>query len=748
MTLKQLLHLSGFLALAAQAQDAPAGIEEIVVTAQKRAQSLGDVGIAVTAFTRDDVQELRLTQPIDVAAHTPNLDIKNVLGSTHPVITIRGVGLNDFIANNSQSTGVYVDEVFLTSPAMMSFQLYDLDRIEVLKGPQGTLYGRNTTAGAINFISRRPTRQPGAYLNLSYGRFEQIEAEGAVGGGVSDTLAGRLSFKVVSRGEGQISNLAAGNDDHGEIDRYAGRTQLLWTPTDAVTALFNVHGGREDSDSGALWKSFGILDFANGSLDPSLGLPVCAAFATAGRSDPSTGCHDLAIYADSNFGDPYRGEWDQEARLDSDSWGATAAVTWDVAELTLTSISGFEDFDRELSEDVDGPNNGLNIVFVNTVRQFSQELRLASEGNGRLRWVTGLFYSNDEVLGTPSQRIVATDWLSTTVRVAWEQDTDVVAAFGQTEYQITDQVRIKIGGRFTKETRHYVGGSTDLNPLGASCLLDANCSPGFTGPVVLSNADTRIDESDFSGNIGLDWTATDNSLVYVSFSNGFKSGGVPGGFTLSNVELSSYGPEDINAFEIGVKARLAGDRLQINAAAFFYDYEGLQLFRIPPNEITTRLTNSEKARISGLDADLWWRPLPGLDFKLGLGLLNTENKDSDFAGFELPNAPELTVNGSIRYEAPLGSRHRLFAMSSFNYSDERFTCVEQLELCRARDYTLVNARAGIASADRRWELAFWSQNLTNEIYEVEIFQLLSLGAYAASYNMPRTSGISFAYHWN
>ena len=223
-------------------------LEEIIVTAQKRQQSLNDVGIAVTAFSGDTIRELGLSQPVDIAAQTPNLNINNTFQNSFPNVSIRGLGLNDYAVNNNPAAGIYVDEVYLVSPAMLSFQLYDLERVEVLKGPQGTLYGRNTTAGTVNFVSKKPTELSEGLLSLELGNFDRVGLEGAVSGKVATNLNGRFAFKTTQQGEGHQFNRATGQDV-GEIDQTSARVLLNWQTSDKVDVLFNYHIGRDDSDT-------------------------------------------------------------------------------------------------------------------------------------------------------------------------------------------------------------------------------------------------------------------------------------------------------------------------------------------------------------------------------------------------------------------------------------------------------------------------------------------------------------------
>ena len=228
------------------------GLEGIVVTAQRRAENIQDVNIAITAFSADTLATLGWKDITQVATQTPNVDIKYVWGNSMPVATIRGIGMNDFQANSKPGVAFYVDEVYLPSIALMGLQMFDMERLEVLKGPQGTLYGRNTNGGAINYITRKPSADADAYVRGSFGRFDRMQYEGAVGGPLGETLAGRVSVYGVQQGKGHVLNRTSGKK-HGEVDIWATRGQLLFTPSDALEVLINVHGGK-DTSQGAYFR--------------------------------------------------------------------------------------------------------------------------------------------------------------------------------------------------------------------------------------------------------------------------------------------------------------------------------------------------------------------------------------------------------------------------------------------------------------------------------------------------------------
>lgn len=286
--------LAVLAAFTAQAAAEPL-LEEVVVTAQKREQYLSDVGIAVTAFSGEDVRRLGFSDPVDVAAQTPNLNINNTFSNSIANVSIRGIGLNDYAVNNNPPAGIYVDDVYLVSPAMLNFQLFDLEGIEVLKGPQGTLYGKNTTAGTVKFSSRKPSDEAEAYLAVEYGRKDRLLMEGAGGGQVAPGLGVRVAAQTVQQGEGFQTNRTTG-DDVGEIDRTAWRIVVDWHPADAVEILATLHGGQDSSDPPLL--------NVNNILDPSDDLFFEDEFSSAGAGP---------------------------LRQDIESFGGSLSINWDLS---------------------------------------------------------------------------------------------------------------------------------------------------------------------------------------------------------------------------------------------------------------------------------------------------------------------------------------------------------------------------------------------------------------------------------
>jgi len=716
--------------------------EEIVVTAQKIEQSLQEVGLSINVLSGDELAERRVEDIGDLSRHLPNVNVKNTLGATNPVVTIRGVGLNDFNANNNPTAGVYIDEVFLASTAMMGLQLFDMERVEVLKGPQGTLYGRNTTAGTVSFVTRKPTPAFEAFVSASYGDYELFEAEAAAGGPLTEVLGFRLAAKVQDQGEGFSEDSVSGAN-FGAADRFAWRAQLAWEPSKRVSANLNLHGGTDRSNS------YGIEHF--GTQDP-VTFDVCQPILD-GRVDPAS-CVDFFGYSDTD-GDPFVGDYDLLSTVDVESYGAVLRFDAELSSLLLTSVSGYETLKRKQAEDFDASVvRSVNSTWDADIDQFSQEFRLSSTA-GRASWVAGLFYSYDEVDTAAGNQFDSRDLLLTILSTDWRQKTRSAAAFGHAEWPLSERLSLVTGLRFTWEEKDFTGGSTDLNPDGTSCILDPGCNPGFAGPFPLTATDTSIDESDLSGKIGLNYKPSDDWLFYGSVGKGFKSGGFFGGITFSDAELEPFEPEELIAYEIGFRGQLADGKVRVDGAAFYYDYRDIQTFiQVSVGGLTVlRLDNVDSAEVLGFDFDVAWRAASGLTLQAGLGYVDSELGAFDSAtgpvpaGRKLPNAPELTFNGLVEYEWALGSEHLLRLVVDASYTDSVFKEAVNFGYLAAEDYWLSNARLVYAPSNLHWELAAWVRNLADEEFVVDAFDN-GVGNGILLYGEPRTYGVTFTYRWN
>ena len=723
-------------------------LEEVLITAQKRAQSANDVGIALTALGETQIEDFRIRTAADLVAITPNLDYKTTNGGLNPAITIRGVGMNDFNVNSSAGVGVYVDEVYLTSTAMLTSVNFDMERVEILKGPQGTLYGRNSNGGAINFISKRPAFESDAYIQVGAGNFGLKEMEGAVGGGLSDSVAGRVSVRYSDRDGSQ--EWIQGDKELGELESSTIRGQLLFQG-DALDVNLSVTMS-EDEGSTTAAESLGAFD------------PVTFDPCSDARIN-NYECADFTGYVPSTNQDPYKvnlGQRDIDAISDMDNEYdlANLSINYDIGDLTFSSVTSHLNMDRTWGEGtVDHDPALASFITINkdeSITQTTQEFRLSGYSD-IYDWVVGAYYSTDEVetdnvldaLGF-IEGAVGMAFPGETVQVPWQykQETTVAALFGHMEYFMTDEWKLVVGLRYSDEERDFVGSTQLIDSLGA---VIGTVEDGL----VLAAADTSISDSMPSGKLGVEYFPNEDWLIYGSVSTGFKSGGISGDFAFGPENYVPYDTEEIVAYEVGFKATLAEGRVQLNSAVFFYDYSDLQTIISLP-DATQPLTNADEATIAGLEADIMWRVNERFDVQLNVGYLDHELDDSTLDGAgnpslgdKMPNTADLSYGGVLRYEVPVSDAWAVAFQTNFKWTDEMYRDAQNSEILKADSAWDIGANVSLMNEEDGWNISAWGKNLTDE--ETITFGFDSSGFsgnWGRSYNMPRTFGVSLTKRFN
>ncbi len=711
---------------------------DIVVTAQRRKETIQNVPISINAFTGKQLQDLRATTPADIASLSPGVFVTGSRGDQNPVFSIRGLSLNDTFSNNNPEVGIYYDDVILPYTPMLSFQLFDLQRVEVLKGPQGTLYGRNTTAGAINFISVKPSQAFDAYASATYARFGRKELEGAIGGGLTDTLAVRLSGKTVQQSSGWQYNDVTGKHI-GKVNNVALRAQALWTPIEKLTVSLEGTYVHDDSDVqqrehiGYYAGAFGAGGF-------------CAA-ALAGQRD-ETSCTDFLGYSDT---DPNRRHVQDSALYGTKSHAHGESgilnVGYDLGGAQLTSITGYNKFHRAAGDDSDGAALiELDSLFTDDIKSFTQEVRIASQGSSPFTWVGGLYYSWDQIKGDALQAL-DDHIFHTRVDTSFTQKTDAYAAFGQASYALTDKLKITGGLRFTRDEKRYVYDAVDLNPFGISTL-----------PTPAGLVRDHVNQSNVSGKVGLDYKIDSNVLLYASASKGFKSGGFKAAIAFNPDEIAPFRGETVYAYEAGVKTTLMGGRLTLNAAGYYNDWKNFQAMvteiRSGINVIT--LSNAGNARSYGGEIEAQYRPTDALQLRASANLLstkitkfNTAPGSDDYTGNRLANAPDLTASMEARWELPLGGQNwGAFVMGDGSYRSKTYFSLANRGQNSQAGYWLLNGRIGIHDKHDKWELAVFGKNILNKLYVSASYD--NWGGIFPSQDFlgdPATYGVQLTFHY-
>lgn len=731
-------------------------LEEVLVTAQKKSAAVTDVPITMTALGGGDIKNLRITDAMDVENFVTSIDIKGTLGGTNPAITIRGVGLNDFNANNNPAVGVYVDEVFLVSSGMLNFSTFDVERIEVLKGPQGTLYGRNSNGGAINYFTTRPDFEEDGYVTVGAGNFDLFEAEGAYGNAINENWAYRISAKWSDRGDSYVDNKLG--DDFDGSDMAAGRFGLRYQ-RDKLDFVTNLTIG-EQNEGFQAFKNRGFVD----PNDPLLGPCPTAA---SGNPVQDFSCTSVLLGVDRTFLNvdvetfPNQ-EFDEATYANNIDQPQTEndTVFWtgrfDYAlndEATITFISSYADVDHDYADSVFGSLQGYHYFDATRseeIEQYTQELRYTLI-NDKIEWTLGAFYSYDEV---SSENLTnAEDTLATLYAIDYDQETTAYAAFSQVEYSFSEQWSLELGVRYSYEERDFDGGTTDLNPWDQSVILYLPVEEGgfglpaeFSGPLPLT-AGTKFDfdDDDVGGRIGLNYRPDDDWLIYGNVSTGFKSGIVFSDISFAPEEMGPLDPEELTAYELGFKATLAEGSLQLNGSVFYYDYEDIQTQ--VPTALALTFTNADQADIEGAELDVNWLPMENLNLRAGVSYLDTDIDSAGLDGNELPNAPEMQFTAVARYDIPLGNGMNIGIQGDLKYSDEMYKEATNNPLAQTDDYTVYNARVSLSGVDDQWELAVWGKNLADEDYLVHTFVVDFFGVTGDLYNTPRTYGATLTYNF-
>ena len=708
------------------------GISEIVVTAQRRAQNVQEVPVAIAAVDAVGLKEAGIRDPRDLTLLVPSLSMQAGTATTTTSLFIRGVGIGDFNSNTTGAVGVYVDDVFLGANAGKLFNLFDSEGIEVLKGPQGTLYGRNTTAGAIRFSSRKPTNDFSADATALYGRFDEVMLEGGIGGPiVADRLKVRVSG-LYNRRDGTTLNRVTGNRVN-DVDLWAARAIVDVTPSDDVLLRLSIHGGANRGGARQFQhRGQGVDFFGNPAVLPD-GTPL-----------------DGLGYADTD-GNVHAGDYDLEGQERVDVFGASLTGEFKLGDLTLTTISAYEKVNRRTLEDSDAsPNDILTALYVDRPRQFSQEVRLQSDSGGKLTWIIGGYYFHDKLttdssfdilraLRDPTAPLNGFDPANSigVLRYPYIQKTDSLAAFGQADLKLSEKLTATLGLRY----------STDKINFDYSSFFDEN---GFIVPILDIEQTKRFND--------LSWRAAlayqgDRVLVYASASKGYNGGGYAGGASTDPLQVQAFKSEKLYAYEVGFKSDLLDRRLRFNASAFYYDYRNLQAFVFDTGATVPvqRKLNAGNARILGLEAELTVKPVDALELFVATSVLDSKYKNfvglagANFDGNRLVNAPSFAVSAGATLTVLVGDKGSVRAHADMGHTSSIFLYPDNLPSNRVSGHTIVNARLAWKPASERYEIALWGKNLTGEEYITGIFPAITMDQ--LNYNEPRTYGVQLSVHF-
>jgi iron complex outermembrane receptor protein len=730
----------------AQAQEP--GLEEVIVTATRRAENTMNVPVSVTALEGERMEAL-FEGGEDIralATRVPSLYAESSNGRLAPRFYIRGLGNTDFDLAASQPVSVIVDEVVLENVILKSSPLFDIQRVEVLRGPQGTLFGRNTPAGIVKFDTVKPSQDFDADLALSYGELDSTNVQGAIGGGLTDTVSARVSVLYQSRGD-WIDNTAPGTDESdamGSFDELAWRGQLLLEPTESFSALLNVHG--RDIDGTASIFRANVLGPGSDGFN-------------------------------SNFDrDSVSYDWDGQVRNNPQSAegiGGSLRLDYDFdGDTTLTSITAYENTESESLGDIDGgfganflgnaepcpPGSGPGdpcIPFPATTQdsiddldQFTQEIRIASQASEQLFWQAGVYYFDSKFSVTTNTFIPtfdptddpATLFTPTTVtheNTAW-------AVFGHVSYDVSDALTISGGLRYTDDDKDM---SSRNEPFG----------PGSVAPVSVS-------DDQVSGDISAMYRVSDAFHIYGRYARGFRAPTIQGRDIAFFLQPSVADSETIDSIEAGFKSFLADNRVRLNGSVYYYEISDPQFSAIGGASNANQVLNADKGKGAGFDLEGEFLLTDHLLLTAGFSYNDTEIEDSTLVvaacgsgmctvtdpldgngnaivdGNPFPQAPEYVATITARYGVPVGDAGEFFVYTDWAFQGDTNFFLYEAEEFHSGDTYEGGLRIGYSMNDGQYEIAAFGRNITDEENVKGAIDFNNLTGFD---NEPRVIGVSF-----
>jgi iron complex outermembrane receptor protein len=760
----------------------PGAIEEVTVTAQKRSENLQDIPLAITAFSGDQIREDGIASVADLGSRTPGL-VFSAFSVGQPEIAIRGIGTKEDGAAASDSTVISVDDVYIAARTAQVFDIFDLERVEILRGPQGTLYGKNSIGGSINFVTSTPTEELTGRARVTSGENGRLDFGAMISGGLTDNLLGKISFSQRNY-DGHTKNVHNGKT-MDDIDTLAWRGQLLWKASDNLEFLFTADGA-DDTIGDTNREPVGS---AGDSVDNNANNPLAVNAAFGGAGDPFTSANDEVGFTEREVE------------------GYALKISWDLQNMTFTSITSVRSSDFDWAEDSEGlpglssfnpavdPSFGfrrdVTDSAIEETDQFTQEFRLTSSGDGSIDWVTGVFYSEEEIDRTETfcipncgGNVLAVQYPPGQTRVAdrfivnssiQSNESTSWAVYGQSTFRIRDDLSITAGLRYSYEEKDVaLGGEVDQGVVPVGVFIQENF------------AITASDDWDnVSGRLAVDWNFSEDAMLYGSVSTGFKSGGFIGSPSTPERASNSFDEETAINYEMGLKSTWLESTLRLNVAVFYTDYQDLQVTRFtqladnPTNGFGEFITeNAAEADITGLEVEFTWMATDSLEFGGSYAYLDAEYKDftpdvanlapgagtlacaagstpvsadpadgciPDFAGNTLRQAPENMFNLYGRQTFDLGNAGEIIAKLEYRYQDDSFYDPSNNAITVIPSYDMWDALVAWNSVDKNWRVTAWVKNLADEEYRTHIYSQRSAQIAFATFGAPRTSGVTVEY---
>jgi iron complex outermembrane receptor protein len=740
---------------AGQSADENQALQEVVVTAQKREESLQKVPISISALTQTQLDHLKLDDPSGLATLIPNLQVNGIVGESAPVFSLRGVSMFDYSFNQSSPVVPYVDEVSKGNFALFGVEMFDLARVEVLRGPQGTLYGKNTTGGAINFITRRPTFDNEAYVNAGVGNFNRREVEGALNGTLAEErIAARLAFSY-TKADGWFKGVN-GSPDMNAVDQYGVRLGILFRANEELSFLLRYTRSEHDvlphgvkAVPGPAGIGGGLYALFN-AIDPALNP----------RSDDfRTGLDD----------DEIETSYHPSRKQTTD--GVSLTVKWSLSEDSeLTSISSWDKGKLFVGEDTDGsPLRVAEIPYLGRTEQWAQDLRISSNGDSPFAYIVGAYFNREKIFNSTELRLYndldinldgALDYRDCLEGLtaglggagcrfgnAFHQDRKSWALYTDTSYKVSEPLKLRLGLRYTTDKGDQTRFVAQLR--GNDGVVLANLIPGDPNDLD-ATASRSLENKKVTGRVGFDYSLPGNHLLYLSYSRGYRSGAFNAQAFFSPDELTVVKPESISSCELGVKTQWLEGRLQANASVFLLDYKNQQIIDVDPITLAQPLKNLDKSTIKGGELEIIARPVPALTLHAALGVLDAKLKKAtlrgeDLSGNDLPNAPTTTASLSTQWDmAHWGQRSGLTLFLDASYAASQYFEPFNIERLKQGGYTLIDASA-VFHVNDQFDVAAWGRNLTDKFYITSAADLSGFGFDYTHRGVPRTYGLEASY---
>jgi outer membrane receptor protein involved in Fe transport len=733
--------------------DEPGSYGDIVVTAQKRSERLADVGITIVAATSAQLKNAGVAEVTDLPKIAPGLTTGVTFGG-YALFSLRGVNFNTFQIAAPPAVSAYIDEAPLPYTSMTAGLLLDVERVEVLKGPQGTLFGQNATGGSINVIAAKPTSVLSAGGNLEVNNFGQVMLEGFVSGPISDTLRLRLAGTTTQFGAWQRGYFANGQKN-GDQNRAAARLLVDWTPTDRLKIGLNLSTNYDHSE---------MQQFQLALVSPA---------------NPASAPPGLINYPlpNGNRDADFQLGFDTHAK--SRQYQAVGRIEYELSDqAAITSITSYIDTKLYRPFDFDGTAvDNVRGSVSGTVKTFVQELRLTGSTDVGLSYILGGNYQKDKIFdrNTTIYTIYSTLPPGTLLDSRYNLTNKAAGVFANLEYQLSDNLKVTAGARYTKTRQAATGCLFGNGPTAAtfgfiaslfkpgveSAYVDGGCltinNVGQNPDYLPIFADISQKEDNVSWRIGLNYKIDNDSLVYALVSRGYKSGTFPLSFVLLQSIIRNLRQEELTSYEVGTKLSLFEKALQFNVSGFYYDYRDKQFATyepVPPIGPTQTLVNIPKSKVKGIEVEAVVHPIRALELRGAVTYIKTEVGQFtgfsgtllpvDFTGKEFNFAPPLTATFDAEYRMPISAEIEGYVGFGGSYNNRTFSDLGENPQTRIPARTLLDARIGIQS-EGTWRLGAWVRNLTNKTYWTTTANGGDTQTRFAG--MPRTFGLSAGYRF-